>query len=189
MIKALIFDWHGVLDQTNLEGAVKKISDFKKVTPEYVKKLSRPYEEDYICGSDPQEFWGNIQKVFSLSDKELLEVENYILEITPSVSLWEKLPALHSSYITAILSDSPLDKAGEIRKFNLKDFDHVYLSAEKGLSKSDNAFFLNLIADMNVRPDECLYIDDSQKNIEIAGKLGLKTCLFNSTEDLFMALR
>lgn len=48
---------------------------------------------------------------------------------------------MHSQYITAILSDCPEDKADEISKMDLKDFDHVYFSAEKRLLKSDKYFF------------------------------------------------
>lgn len=184
MIKALIFDWHGVLDKTNSEGFVNKLVVFKKTTPENIINLIKPYERDYIYGGDPKEFWENIQKVFSLNDKELLEVENYILGIIPNKLLWEKLPSLHSSYLTAILSDCPKDKVDKIRKLNLKDFDYVYFSAEKELSKSDKDFFLNLTSEMKVLPEECLYIDDTKKHIDTTVALGFKTCLFKSIEDL-----
>lgn len=53
-----------------------------------------------------------------------------------------------------------------------------------GFSKPNLDIFLALLRKLDVKPKECLFIDDYIKNIEAANKLGMETIQFTSAEDL-----
>lgn len=56
MLKALIFDWHGVLDKITFKGMVNHLANLKQNSPENVKSLIQSYGDEYVRGSDPEEF-------------------------------------------------------------------------------------------------------------------------------------
>lgn len=54
-------------------------------------------------------------------------------------------------------------------------FDAVYLSYEQGVQKPDKEIYKRCMADLGVRPEECLYIGDGGSNeLEAARTLGMK---------------
>ncbi len=54
-------------------------------------------------------------------------------------------------------------------------FDGVYLSYRMGVMKPDPAFFSKMMAGENMLPDETLFVDDGQRNVEVAGQMGIHT--------------
>lgn len=63
-------------------------------------------------------------------------------------------------------------------------FDTILYSFEAKLSKPDKEIFKLILKKLDVKAEECLYIDDYIKNIETAKKLNIKTIHFTSVEDL-----
>ena len=49
--------------------------------------------------------------------------------------------------------------------------------------------FKNLLKDNNLKPEECVYFDDQEKNIEEAKKLGIKSFLFKGVGSLTKILK
>ena len=60
-------------------------------------------------------------------------------------------------------------------------FDKLYLSCEVKLMKPDEAIYRHLLDDAQLRPEETLFIDDSQANIDAAAALGIHTYLATNT--------
>ena len=52
-------------------------------------------------------------------------------------------------------------------------FDGCFFSCELGYSKSEPAFFATVIIQLNLPPDEIVYWDDDQKNVDAAESLGI----------------
>ena len=61
-------------------------------------------------------------------------------------------------------------------------FDKMYFSWQTGFIKSDIRAYKNLLTANNLKPEECIYFDDSKKNIELAKALGIKSYLFKDPE-------
>ncbi|MFV0626478.1 MAG: HAD family hydrolase [Alphaproteobacteria bacterium] len=59
-----------------------------------------------------------------------------------------------------------------------KNFDGIVVSAEEKTVKPEAKIFEILCSRYNLKPEESLFIDDSEVNIEGAKKLGFKTILF-----------
>jgi len=67
--------------------------------------------------------------------------------------------------------------------------DDIVISGEVKLVKPDPRIYTLLLEKIGVKPEACLFIDDSQKNIQAAEKLGFGTVLFESPEQLRIELQ
>ena len=71
------------------------------------------------------------------------------------------------------------------KKFDYHMLFHSTLySFEVAMSKSDKRMYKILLEKLGSKPEECLFIDDQEKNIAIAKELGMKTILFKDAERL-----
>ncbi len=66
----------------------------------------------------------------------------------------------------------------------IKVFDKVYYSWQTGFVKPDSRAFSNLLSENGLRPDECLYFDNSKENVESAQHLGIKSFVFSDAATL-----
>lgn len=62
-------------------------------------------------------------------------------------------------------------------------FEYAYLSYEMGLLKPNPEIFLRMIEHSGMKPEETLFIDDSEKNIATARSLGFQVYLAGPQED------
>lgn len=61
--------------------------------------------------------------------------------------------------------------------------DAVYMSYKCGAMKPDAKFFNHVLASEGIAPAETLFLDDGQRNVEAAGKLGIHTMLTPNGND------
>lgn len=71
----------------------------------------------------------------------------------------------------------------------LQSFDGVVVSAHEGLIKPDPAIFQVLFERYALAAPDCIFVDDSEKNIAAASEAGMKTVHFVEPIDLRAALR
>jgi len=105
-------------------------------------------------------------------------------EVEGSRELVVKLRKL--GYKTAILSVHSKEwiKYCE-NKFDFhKLFDVIAYSYEDKISKPHPNSFLGVLQRLNAKPEECIFIDDNEKNIDAAKVLGIKGILFTTAKDL-----
>ena len=192
MLRAIIFDWHGVLDKTKFSGVIENVSRSTKIPVSTLGNLMKDFEGEYALTRTPEVAWNRLKAQFDLSTLQLRSAKIYALTIQQNVPLWDLLPALKTKYQLAILSDCPLDKVRKIRwslPEELKLFDAVHFSSEKQLTKVNTLFFVELAQELGLSPRECLYVDDRKEHVESAAKLSFKTCLFQKMQDLHKKLR
>jgi len=65
----------------------------------------------------------------------------------------------------------------------LKQFSGIYYSHHDGMRKPDEAFFNHATRESALKPEETLFIDDTEENIISAKKLGFQTWHFNPNTD------
>lgn len=63
-------------------------------------------------------------------------------------------------------------------------FNRVYSSAFMGIKKPDEEFFNFILKDQSINPQDLIYWDDDEENIEAASQLGIKSILYKSIEDI-----
>jgi 2-haloacid dehalogenase len=85
-----------------------------------------------------------------------------------------------------LLSNFSVEKFSLMQqRFDFLDiFNDMIISGEHNLVKPDPAIFQLTLKRINREAHECLFIDDSVHNIEVARQLGFHTILFQSSEQL-----
>ncbi len=63
-------------------------------------------------------------------------------------------------------------------------FEELVISGEEKVAKPDPAIFHILLRRIKRPPQACLFIDDKQENIDVAGQMGFRTLLYESPEQL-----
>lgn len=89
-------------------------------------------------------------------------------------------------YNLYLLSNFPLKAFEEVfNKYDFfKYFDGQVISAYEHVIKPDEKIYNNLLEKYNLKPSECLFIDDMEANILTAKELGMKTICLSYKVDL-----
>jgi glucose-1-phosphatase len=114
----------------------------------------------------------------SLNKEEIAHIFNLrtdlMFPLDPNVKM---LPGLKKrGFRLYYLSNFPLDIFDEIKSgyYFFKYFDGGLISAEVKSSKPDMRFYEILIKNFSLVPEECLFIDDNEKNVDTAKLIGMK---------------
>jgi HAD superfamily hydrolase (TIGR01509 family) len=98
----------------------------------------------------------------------------------------ELLEKIYSNYSLAILTNEGKEWAD--RKIDNQKirylFKKIIISAELHELKPAKEFYLKALKILDVKPEECIFIDDQKKNCEAAEKLGIKSIIFENPTQL-----
>lgn len=84
-----------------------------------------------------------------------------------------------------LLSNTSMDFFRFSKRFEaLRYFDGFLISAQEKLLKPDRAIYRLLCSRFELRPSECLFIDDLQENIDAAVSLGFSGHRFGGAQEL-----
>lgn len=88
------------------------------------------------------------------------------------------LPLLHQNFKTAVVSDAWPSLRNTYKETGLDKYvDSMVISSELGTLKPDKAMYLRALEELNVKADECIFIDDKVNNCIGAKKLGITPIL------------
>ncbi len=184
MINTIIFDLsevylHGVGGAGKHIQSKIKLSDNDLLIHELDQLLLGEITED--------EYWNIISKRHSWQipiDELKNAVRKNFQEIKGTRKIIEKLK--QDGYKLGLLSNHAKEwvEYCEITYKYHQLFHETLYSYEVKLSKPNKKIFLLLLRKLKVKPQGCLFIDDSIKNIETAKNLGLNTIHFTSAFDL-----
>lgn len=200
-IKAIVFDVGGVIFlPRNKE--INLLSSFREACS-LLKGIDIDFEKDY---EDIREIYleSSANKISKKKTLELLSkklkipndrikmafLEAYKNNILENKKLYNFILKLKKAgYKIGISSiQFHLSKDILIPKRFYKDFDALEVSCEDGFRKPDPHAFQFILKKLDVQPEEAVFIDDGQKNLEPAKKLGMKTILFKNNKQLFKQL-
>ena len=195
-ISTLIFDLGGVIVDLDL---AKCIQNFKELGLENIEQyLSNFGQKDFFMQFEKGQigipaFRDEIRKLagIELTDAQIDKAWCSFLTQIPVEKL-HLLSELKKKYRLLLLSNTnPLHiqtaVAAEFSKTGktMQDFfDKCYLSYEMGMVKPDVEIFEALLADAQVKAEECLFLDDGKKNIDTAAALGIQTYWVKPNENL-----
>lgn len=210
MIKVIIFDFGGVLINLNRQAAVDRlvalgVHDADALLNNYVQSgLFLDLESGTIT---PEEFCNSLRMDYGLRNvvdsqiKEaflafLLDVPEYKLQLLRELkssarnTAGEPVRIVMLSNTNGIHFPYCIKKHFEYDGYKMSDyFDALYLSYEMKSSKPDEEIFLKLLEAEQVKPCECLFLDDGPRNIESAERLGFQTHLVQSGDDLGQVIK
>lgn len=179
MIKTLIFDFGDVFINLDKEGAMANALDLFKVNelPEELIAINALYEQGLLSTEEFLEFY--CINFPELSKDEIIDAWNYILCDFPVRRLeFIQQLAKDNVYQLILLSNTNALHIECIQKHIsfFEDFkacfNKFYLSHEVMMRKPDATIFEFVLSENNLKPEECLFIDDTTENTEAAKALG-----------------
>lgn len=195
-ITTLVFDFGGVIINLDLPTCIQNLKELGVDNVE--QYLSNFGQKEFFLQFEKgqigiPEFRTEIRKLagVKLTDDQIDSAWCSFLTDIPAEKL-ALLSELKKKYRMLLLSNTnPLhievSAAGEFAKAGktIQDFfDKCYFSYEMGMAKPDKEIFEAVLSDAGVKPEECLFLDDGPKNIDMADKLGIQTYLVDVTENL-----
>ncbi len=194
--KIVVFDWGGVVEShkngeyswnyaienllkrfnSNLEGKniVQKYLDIKiKVAEE---KLENPSEESFRRIKEAFNLKCTIEEFNEAYPEELNKIEYYkdVVNFIHSLKKYCKIGILSSL--------DPKDKVRIDKQMNLKKFDYVWLSFELKCNKPNREIYQIVEKDCGLEPKNILFVDDTEKNLEIPKEKGWQVLHANGHE-------
>lgn len=162
----------------------KRIACAFSKADEYIisKKLMTTKEEEY-------QHFIKFYKIFSAQLPELNMTDDVIESIAEDLVFNSKkyvfyddalaiIPKLKDKYKLAIVSDAWPSLLDVYEENNMTIyFDSIVISSFIGTSKPDSKMYCTALYELNVNPEEAVFIDDSFKNCMGAMKVGINTIL------------
>lgn len=195
-IKNILFDFGGVIVSLNKQNAIDR---FKEIGLTNIEDYLNEFRQSGIFLAleegklSKEEFYVEFNKLAG-KDISPADIDSgwmaFLVDI-PEYK-YQLLKDLRKKYNVYLLSNTnPVIMAwAESEDFSpTKEpitafFDKCYYSFKIGAAKPDKAIFEEVIKDSGMNPEETLFLDDGQANLDIAEKFGFKTYLANQDEDL-----
>ncbi|MBT4120556.1 MAG: HAD-IA family hydrolase [Candidatus Magasanikbacteria bacterium] len=183
MIKAIFFDFDGVLT-TDPNGFYTTSSFFNKKFGISIDSFSRCYSihtKDF--DTEPKSFdgvWGDLSSCLGC-DIDIKYLHEAFMSAPKNDKMFDLANNLKGKYKLGIITDNKKDRFEMlIKKFELNNlFESLILSADVGAEKNDRLIFDKALESFGVTAEESIFIDNTQKNIDVAKILGFKTIFFD----------
>jgi putative hydrolase of the HAD superfamily len=187
-IKAIIFDWGGVLIGDPLPGLIQYCADAFGVSKEEYIKAHNKFADDFTKGKiDEKTFWG---KVCGELDKPLPETPSlwsnaFRAVYHPRADMLSMVSSLREAgYKTALLSNTEVSSVQFFHKQKYDMFDALVFSCTEGVMKPERKIYEIVIERLSAKPEQAVFVDDNPKFIKGAKQAGLNTILFENIEQV-----
>lgn len=173
-IQAIIFDLVGVLL-------------FKKKN-HHADAIENKIDQMIGTVTDDKKFTQETRARFNLTEREFASRLKKIAEKYEKFDpLWSRLPQLRSSCRLGIINNGTALTWPYFEKFfRISEvFDWWICSALEGLAKPDPRIYRLAIDKFKIKPDKILFMDDNQRNVEVAAQLGMLTIWWPDREEGF----
>ena len=164
-IQAILFDMVGVL-------LFKKNDYFPKTKEE----LNAEKIEGFYNHVDDEKLLKDLKEKAGLTDKEINEALPYIpRKYEKFKELWDLLPELKKKYKLAVINNgNNLAEKYWKKRFDFTIFDAFVVSAKEKVKKPNPKIYLITCKKLGVEPENCLFMDDMEENVQTAKKLNMK---------------
>ena len=190
-ISTIFFDVGGVLLTDFIEAKVMDLAKKYRVDSNVLLKAKQKYrplaDEGRI--SDP-EFWQQVLKSVNVTAVENdWNLDAYMEEIDGGIEIARKLK--QNGYQIAILSnDSKQMSAQRRKKYGFDDlFHNIFISYMYGVIKPDPEIFKIALNELNVLPQQCVFLDDRKDNVKSSQQLGIQSVLFENSQQVINELK
>jgi len=192
LLRAVIFDYGLVLSGPPEPAARARLLEISGLSPEVFDTHYWRYRLDYDRGTlNGHTYWPTIARdagvSFSAVEIEALIEQDVLLWATVDPIMLEWVNRVRASGMkTAILSNMGEDLLAYMREnFGWLDrFHHLTWSCELNLIKPMAAIYEHTLEQLNVQPNEALFLDDRIENVEGARAVGIHSLLFRSAQSL-----
>lgn len=184
-IKAIIFDCFGVLIGDVIRSKANEIGATNPQRAEEVFAILRAADRGIISRHEGVE---SLSDLFGISYEEM---EKLLAQgEVRNEALISRIPELKQHYKVGLLSnvasrDWVEDRFGE--KLEIY-FDRVVVSGEVGSIKPEPEIYYVAAESLGVKPEECVMIDDIERNIDGARAVGMKGIVYLTADQVISDL-
>ena len=176
-MKAVIFDRDGVIIDSESANVISAVTAFKEIGIEIKEE-----EKEWIVGRHPEDYKEFFLKKYTFSYEEFRKVQRKTYyELLESTSLFEKTIALIKKLklmkipLALTTSSSMKSTLQVLRKAKLENvFDVIVTFEDYEKRKPDPEPYILTAKKLNLKPEDCVVIEDSSIGIESAKKAGMK---------------
>lgn len=197
MIKNIIFDFGGVIydiDHQRTKNAFRELglSNFDQLYGHHIQ--TKLFEDFEIGKISAQDFRAALKiHLPNSSDEQINMAWNAIL-LGFNYSRFQLLEKIKQHYSLFLLSNTniihynhyfgELEKENKLEQFN-SFFKKLYFSHQIAMRKPEKEIYNFVLTDSELKPEETVFIDDYNINIEAANACGLNGLLLSPEKDLF----
>ena len=190
MIKAIVFDWGGVIEIIE-DGLIEKICSYLNISEEDWNEAY--YSLIYLFHTNQSSWEGVanlVAKKFNATDEQIFHMHEMIKENRATRKINQELIEIiknlkNKSYIIGLLSNNYVELRQEIEELGLTSlFDVIVISAEVGFYKPQPEIFQILFDKLNLKSDEVAFVDDTPNSLFGAKEIGYAPILFTSNDNL-----
>ena len=193
MIKAILFDFDGVLtiDKTGSQSIIKYLARITGISIDLLEKEYYKYNEELLYGKiTHKDMWQSFCDTLGTSieyDTLIDAFRNTPIdsEMIDLVKEFKKVKKI------GMITDNKRDRIDEVLGFNkLRPlFDVVSVSADYHSGKEERLIFDKTISALSVKPEQCVFIDNTENNLVIPQRMGMHTILFDDENRSIAALK
>lgn len=196
--KAVLFDWEGVVaaadKPVSFGWLTKRLHDEYGVSINNAEQALFAEVGEFASGTiDNTEFWRRVSGALGIDVPS--DFQETIWSEWPGAEALPEMRAL-VSYVKArgikaiVLSNILPTSAEQIRKRGGYDmFDGEVLSYVEGTRKPDLKMYQRAVEQAGCRPEECIFIEDRQRYIVPAEKMGITCILAKNPEQIIHDLK
>jgi len=184
MIKAILFDFDGVLttDATGSQTICNYICKKTGLGAEAFKKEYYKYNNNLLYGKTNHEnIWKAMCKGLNIKIDISILYESFINTPIDSqmIAIVDRLKK--QNYKIGMVTDNKKDRIDDIVNYYdwNKIFDAITISADVGSGKDYSEIFVRIIECLNVTANECVFIDNQEKNLIIPKSMGMNVIYFD----------
>ncbi|MBS3090679.1 HAD-IA family hydrolase [Candidatus Pacearchaeota archaeon] len=189
-IEALITDIGNVIYPERWDLVLEKVGDINnKITFEqFLDAYSKEWEQYRVDKINSDEYWKNVAKElgFEESAGKKLSVAFTNIWHDSDEDLCNFLLNLNGKFKIYALSNSCPENEDRIKEDiingKLRFINRFYLSHKEQIAKPDEAAYRNVLNTNNFDAEKCIYVDDKERNLIPARKIGMHAVLYKNFE-------
>jgi putative hydrolase of the HAD superfamily len=185
---ALLVDFGEVISRPQPEELVRAMAAEAGVELELFRERYWANRPEYDRGASAQSFWSAVAGRPLDADgqlERLIELDNASWSVINEDTMRVLGEARDRGHSLSLLSNAPHEFADTmVSSPVLADFEHVIFSAWIGVIKPDPGAFAAAVQRVGRPPEEILFVDDREANVEGARAAGLRAVQFTSAERL-----
>lgn len=181
MIKAVILDFYGVIQTDEvIVWTERQVAEHPGIQ-EVVDAVSRKIDLDEITLDEYFEgLAAGVGRPVSIVKEEL---NNEISINLPLLKVVDELREIGVK--TAILSNDGSSLRSYLDEHDIaKHFDEIFISGELNMMKPDTRIYQHALAQLGLEPQEVIFFDDRQVNVDGALRAGLQSELYTSVSQV-----
>lgn len=189
-IKAVIFDLNGVFLKS--ESLSKRLAEKTGKDTEVIYEVMKPIlKEVRNPERRGEEVWVPLLELLGMEKQEFFDF--YFSGESIDMEMLDFAKELKDEGSRIFILSNNFRERTEYYRKNFPELfevaDKVYFSWETGLVKPAKEAYSNLLAENDLKGEDCIYVDDSKENLEVAKELGIKGVQFESDEQVMEAIR